>query len=148
MHFDDLSVYNYYVYTPLEEVRCIGWIDSRHPYTRGSVPESAVQKLELVTVHRNSDFDAHVNILRGTHPCNFCMNDITISHNEQQYFLGNSEIWIPYESGWLAAPSLVSHYMRHHDYSPPSVFLRAIQELDINAPYRAQGIYERLIANR
>lgn len=148
MFIGDLSIYSYRLPFPLEDVRCVGWLDSEHEYPTGRPPDWLTEKLESIALRRDSDFDAHVNVVRGIHPCNFCGRDVELISGGQRTPLGMSEIWLPNGSGWLAAPSLVIHYITDHGYLPPSAFVQAVSALRTGNRYLGQEVYDRLVGER
>jgi len=121
----------------------IGWIDASHDYPIGRPDNEVICRLRTLIKTRTETFDLHVNPVRGIHPCNLCGNDIQL---DGKTILGMSEIWIPSNGIWLAAPSLVVHYMEYHSYIPPSVFCSSILELDSSMPVMCQAEYDRLIS--
>lgn len=148
MFIEDLSVYQYRLPFSLEGVRCVGWLDSEHQFTIGLVPDRLTDKLESIASLRSSTFDVHVNVVRGIHPCNLCGTEIELVSGGQRTPLGMSEIWLPSHPGWLAAPSLVIHYIAAHGYLPPSDFVRAVLALSTGDHFLGQEVYDRLVQER
>ena len=147
MHFDDLTAYRYYLPFELLEVRNIGWLDASHPYSIGEISNNFVSKMHEIICARRSDFDAHVNVIRGIHPCNLCGEEcIEIPCTNSKVLLGMSEIWIPTSNGYFASPSMVLHYIEAHGYAPPGVFIGAAMAFDLHQPFNAQVIYDKIIA--
>jgi hypothetical protein len=145
---EDLSAYQYRLPFPLEDVRCVGWLDSEHQYETGRAPGWLTEKLESIMLRRDSAFDAHVNVVRGIHPCKLCGRDVELTSGGRRTPLGMSEIWLPSDPGWLAAPSLVIHYVKDHGYLPPSAFVRAVGALDAGGGFLGQEVYDRLVGER
>jgi hypothetical protein len=145
---EDLSAYQYRLPFPLEGVRCVGWLDTEHKHETGRPPDWLTEKLELIVLRRSSTFDAHVNVVRGIHPCNFCGRDVELTSGGQRTPLGMSETWLPSDSGWLAAPSLLIHYITGHGYLPPPAFGRAVWALNTEGRFLGQEIYDRLVGER
>lgn len=148
MNAQDLSVYEYRLPFPLEAVRCVGWLSTQHPCEMGAPASGLIEKLEAVIGHRSEDFDAHVNVVRGIHPCNFCDREIEFFPGAKRAFLGMSEIWIRSQSGWFASPSLVLHYITDHGYLPPMVFVQAVMELRTEDRFIGQEVYDRMVSER
>lgn len=149
MYFQDLSTYSYHLSFPLEGVRCVGWLDADHEYAIGHSPEWLAEQLRLFTQHRSQTFDVHVNVMRGIHPCNLCGERIQIiTKDGRSQPLGMSEIWIPCNPGWFAAPSLVIHYIEEHRYMPPSTFMEAVQSLRTDRSFLGQDVYDRLLREK
>jgi hypothetical protein len=148
MHIHDLSAYQYRIPFHLQAVRCVGWLDAEHPYETGQLPVGFIGKLEEIIQHRSETFDPHVNVVRGIHPCNLCRRDIEVISGGRKTMLGMSEIWLPGDSGWLASPSLVIHYISEHGYFPPPVFLQVVGQLSIADRFLAQEVYDRLVGEQ
>lgn len=145
MYFPDLSVYNYHVWSPLKSVRCVGWLDAEHPYTTGDPPSWFNERLETIFLHRTQAFDAHVNVMRGIHLCNLCRSEFALFSEGKRHPLGMAEIWLPDGPRWLAAPSLVLHYVKAHGYMPPLPFIEAVQTISTDDEFLAQHVYDRLL---
>jgi hypothetical protein len=145
VYIQDLSIYRYHLPFPLQGVQCVGWLDSEHPYERGDRPVGLAEKLQEIIQHRTNAFDAHVNAMRGIHPCNFCGTDVELITGRRPKLLGLSEIWVPNDFGWLASPSLILHYITDHEYLPPSTFVQAVMDLSTKDCFLGQAVYDRLI---
>lgn len=141
-------MYRYRLPFPLQGVRCVGWLDSEHPYESGHSPVGIAEKLEEIIQHRSDVFDVHVNVVRGIHPCNFCGKDVKLFASRRETLLGMSEIWVPDNSGWLASPSLIVHYITDHGYLPPSNFVQAVRDLSTRDRFLGQEVYDRLISEK
>jgi hypothetical protein len=147
MYFADLTPYCYRLPFSLHSVECVGWLDSLHPYAQGRVLADVVERLSAIIQRRNSIFDAHVNVVRGVHPCNFCGDDVSIvDHSGRRALLGISELRLPFQAGYVAAPSLVLHYIAEHHYCPPDSFVRAIFDVSLDKPFSGQSVYDDLVA--
>lgn len=149
MHFEDLTAYRYYLPFELSGVRNVGWLDASHPYPTGEVSESLVCKLREIVCARHSIADAHVNLVRGIHPCNLCGEErVEISCANAKVLLGMSEIWLPESERYFASPSLVLHYIERHGYVPPKEFSAAVMAFDLQQSFNAQQIYDELVARQ
>jgi hypothetical protein len=148
MHFEDLSPYCYFLKSGLHNVLNVGWLDASHSFNIGAASPSFVSTLRAIVAELHPDVDVHVNRMRGIHPCNLCgeENLPLIDYRGRKYNLGMSEIWIPGDGLWYAAPSMVLHYIEAHDYLPPNEFIAAVEGMDTNAAYTAQDHYHRLMA--
>src|SRR5258708_610076 len=132
MYFPEMVTYNYRLPFYLNDVQCVGWIDSAHDFDKGEDQRSLVERLERLVRIPSSTFGVHVNIVRGIHPCNFCRKDIGLANsNGVATMLGMSEIWIPSRTNYLGAPSLILHYISEHGYRPPDSFAQSVFALDI-----------------
>lgn len=146
MYFPDLSPYQYYLKSPVETVRNVGWLDADKPYSVGVVSEQVLIKLEDL-ICSTVPVDVHVNRLRGHVPCPLC-GDGPMTTASGAGELGASKIWIPALSprGHYAAPSLVYHYIRDHHYHPPADFIEAVMAFDLATSYSAQEVYLSTVA--
>ncbi|WP_163390442.1 hypothetical protein [Enterovibrio norvegicus] len=143
MFYEDLSHYCYYLKTPVETVRNVGWLEKDQPYKTGKVLDGFLSKLSNIILG-NDSVDAQVNRIRSAHPC--ALSDcgaLEIEVNGRRCSLGAAEIWVPSKdgSGFFAAPSMVYHYVEKHSYSPPQDFVSAVMNFDLSMPYKAQDIY-------
>jgi len=139
--FPDLGAYSYYTTAALPRVKAVGWLDCAHPFTTGPIPKDALEKLKLVIIG-NEGVDAHVNPIRGIHPCNLCRID---DFPNSELRIGSSEIWIPDgQKGFYASPSMIYHYIVEHRYLPPQVFIDALEQFDVHSKFDAQAEYVKL----
>lgn len=147
MYFQDLSAYRYYLQSNLSQVLNVGWIDSGHSFGLGEAAPQFVRKLAALIAEKHPDVDVHVNRLQGIHACNLCGEQrIPLEdYRGRQHFLGMSEIWIPADGLWYAAPSMVLHYIETHRYLPPSGFVEAVERMSVTDAYNAQDVYDRLV---
>jgi hypothetical protein len=143
----DLLPYCLRLKQPLDCVRFVGWLGPQIVYSTGDAPAKFVDALRRVTLHQTDEFDAHVNLVRGIRPCSFCLEDIYYPSPDRKHpkLLGISELWIPYDGGWLAAPSMILHYVEFHHYLPPGEFIAGVMELDLSKPYSGQEVYDTLM---
>ena len=67
---------------------------------------------------------------RGIHACDLCWAPpCTFVHRDERRLLGTGEIRVFAPNGDIfAAPNLIFHYMRDHDYLPPPAFVEALEE--------------------
>jgi hypothetical protein len=135
MHMPDLSEYKYSNRFPLPGVLAVGWLSLTHPFQHGIVPVSLVEKLQVLAVTRS------VNQMRGFHICEFCASpELPISMNGVERFLGSAEIWIPGSNVLLAAPDMIVHYVRDHEYRPPELYLQALEAVDLSKWHPSKDI--------
>lgn len=111
-YFADLSPYTYFESSvPMVN---IGWLDPPHSFPVGEAPERFADALWLLG-------DEPENVARGFHVCGYCQSGF------DQNFLGTGEIHAVGADGVrYAAPRLVAHYVAHHGYLPPRVFVDAV----------------------
>ena len=72
-----------------------------------------------------------INQMRGFHYCELCdQEEIVIASAGRRRLLGSAEIWVTGPDGVVyAAPDLVIHYIREHEYLPPTQFNGMAQDL-------------------
>lgn len=140
-HFPDLDPYAYP--RPYEDgvhagVVHVGWLDGIHPFPKGPVAPSLIEKMKLLAANP-------VELYRGRHICELCVepadvvktfvpgmgklidpNSSWLRWAEQRW--GNGEIRVAGEGVIYAAPVLVVHYVEEHGYLPPAQFLKAVEE--------------------
>jgi hypothetical protein len=144
MYFEDLTFYSYYKKEPFRNVLNVGWLDAAHKYAVKEPNTDFIKKLANLVANEDG-CNAHVNKIRGLHPCNICGKDVvTETVFGQPILLGASEIWVPFESGWYASPSMVLHYVFEHHYGPPDQFIDAVSKMDLDVKYCGQDIYDKL----
>lgn len=145
MYFKDLTPYSYYLSSAFDQVLNIGWLDCEHDYPIGEVPLEFVANLRRA-LGGGSKVKSEVNLIRGVHPCNFCGSDQLVDPYSK---IGSCEIWIPGENGKIyASPSQIVHYVEAHGYLPPKEFVDAVMNLDFEAVFDGQAIYDKLIGER
>ena len=111
-HFADLSPHTYSTVAQRDSVLNVGWLCSSEPYETGVTSEAFHDALaELVA--------RPVILHRGAHMCNLANCTDRTTGNGQIRVLGNDGIW-------YSAPTLVHHYVTHHDYMPPDAFISAV----------------------
>ncbi len=130
-YYTDLSPYEYIKSKAKDKILNIGWLDKEHIFAKGKVDCSL---LELIfCLCRRS-----VNKTRGYHLCPFCSDPsfgFTVEIKKEKIVLGSAEIWVKGEDGKIyAAPNLIYHYIRDHNYLPPNEFLLAIKRGEIVDP--------------
>jgi hypothetical protein len=114
LFFQDMSPYVYLCDEPLPNVYNVGWLDTDHPFPRGTVSERFLSNLQqhCKTLVRHT---------RGPFPCPFCDWTGLIE-------CGSAEVWIKgKENVVFAAPSLIYHYITSHGYRPPQEFIDAVE---------------------
>ena len=68
----------------------------------------------------------------GWHTCDLCTapfdGPIEVTYQGQTVRMGISNLFIPDGNQTFASPSLIAHYIQKHEYYPPEVFLRAVDQ--------------------
>jgi hypothetical protein len=137
----------YYLKTPVDSVKNIGWLDSNRKYSVGKVAPDFLPKLGSIIIG-TAKCNAQVNRMRSTSPCRLSDCDIQeIECHGSKECLGASEVWVPLGDNGMfyAAPSMVYHYIEEHDYLPPEGFISAVMGFDLEQEFNAQDIYLDLI---
>lgn len=122
--FPDLSKYAYGSDGGASEDVNIGWLAAEHEFTRGAVAAEVVDAL-LTCCTRP------VRLYRGMHSCDLCEVPLFWMRFDGPFgrdvSIGNGEIRVCGSDGrWYAAPTLVAHYVAHHEYLPPHAFCDAV----------------------
>ncbi|KRD58285.1 hypothetical protein ASE40_18300 [Flavobacterium sp. Root935] len=127
----------YYSKLHFENALNIGWINETNTFIKGKTPDLFLQKLEEYILEP-------FNTTRGYLKCDLCKSDsFKISILNQDINLGFSEIRVISEDGKqrFAAPDMIYHYIKDHNYSPPIEFIEAV----INGPKPNSKKYQRFI---
>ena len=117
MYIPDLSPQNY---SNIEDrtILSVGWLGSGEKYCTGEVSEDFIEKLKSLCDHP-------INLYRGFHNCEFCLN--TESNRREWAKIGNGEIRIMSDEGiWYVAPKMIHHYVMVHNYRPPIEFVNCV----------------------
>jgi len=126
-YFRDLTPYSYYhdcCAAPEDRVLNVGWLSESVDFKKGRLDGRLLEKLLRLC-------NRPVNQMRGLHACPFCGKfPIRIPFGDKEILLGSAEIRVPGGKGIVfAAPTLIYHYIRDHDYMPPDDFVNAIAVL-------------------
>ena len=115
MYYQDLSPYEYG--SSGKNLLNIGWLEAGHEFSIGDFPE----KKELLKKLNSMKISYRC---RGFHCCDFCVMPRGSGSDgmERSDNYGNGE----YRIGKFAAPALIIHYIRVHDYKPPQEFINAV----------------------
>jgi hypothetical protein len=138
-YFADLSAYSYRRETRYAALN-VGWLDRAHAFPQEQPSEQLLDILWMFVC-------SPVNQTRGLHRCELCPRDGVRSnlahHNGEQRLLGSAEIRAFAIDGTIyAAPTLVFHFVRQHQYTPPPEFVRALFE----GPAPSTAAYAALIS--
>lgn len=109
--FADLTPHTYAATAGLEILN-IGWLDEGQPFPTFPTSEAFRNALLELCEH---PIIKH----RGFHGCWFCRGKRKATGNGQIRVLGKSGIW-------YAAPTMVHHYVTHHEYCPPADFIDTV----------------------
>ena len=118
-YFEDLSRYSYFRDGGEKNV---GWLDAEKPFEKGKVCPKFIKNLEAIS-------RVSVHATRGLYFCNICRDETFVLHdmNGKKIFLGEAEIRVFSNCGMaFAAPNLLLHYIKSHNYLPPKEFVDAV----------------------
>jgi hypothetical protein len=122
-YFADLSDYEYHTFEP-PGIKNVGWLASGHEFPKAEPTEELLDKLWAFCSSR-----PRCTQTRGIHPCPFCSDKgpNVAERNGEQLGLGTAEIRVFSRDGQIyAAPTLIYHYVKSHNYSPPAEFIQAL----------------------
>jgi hypothetical protein len=135
-HLADLTPYTYHPETVPAGVICraVGWLERGHPFPTGSAPEGFVERLgRLCRDERRAAMRGFHLCDLGGHPAPSADQDpdiplpTRVDVDGTSVLLGSAEVRVVAADGtWLAAPSLVHHYVTDHGYLPPAPFVEAV----------------------
>ena len=128
MHFPDLSEYRYGLTFSVPNVLNIGSLEGGHSFPTGAKLQRALQNR-----------DAHVRLFLGYH---FCTID---DHADGEIEPCHSELWVSGRGMWYSTPALIVHYIRVHQYQPPTEFIDAVESMNEEDPFVPGKDCERLI---
>lgn len=118
----ELSPYDYVDDSKNNKVFNIGWLENGYQFNTKRAVESVLEILwEFCLIS--------ITQTRGLHECDLCKNPTTIveKRNGVSLALGSAEIRVFGENGTVyAAPNLIYHYVKEHNYAPPEEFIRAL----------------------
>jgi len=122
-YYEDLSEYSYHsgmFYR--SKTRNIGWLGMGYKFEQAEPSDELLEKLWLFC-------KISVAQMRGIHECEFCRDDSYYAErNGEMLLLGTSEIRVFSGGEIYAAPTLIYHYVKSHNYRPPDEFIRALKE--------------------
>src|SRR5262245_33140004 len=117
----------------------VGWLDSVHAYPTGPAPDGFLDQLKLFCLTPNIGS-------MGIHECEFCpalSSTITISEGATKHRLGSCIIEVfGADNTIYAAPDLIYHYVRDHQYRPPELFIESVLHgpAPLSRKYRARRL--------
>jgi hypothetical protein len=99
-----------------DHVRAVGWLSSRQPYTRATVPTDFLARLrEFVQLSSASADALYFPAFAGLHTCEFCGKD----HDSRNFGVPSGDLL-------FVAPAMIAHYIEQHGYCPPMEFISAV----------------------
>ena len=150
--FPDLSPYTYFSVDHFsvdrgQRMLNVGWLGGSEAFATGPFPADL---LACVLVLCRSS----VNCTHGFHECELCPptgdGSLLVGLGGARVALGNGEIHVQDDNGIAyAAPTLIYHYIRDHDYGPPHEFTEALRALCTRrsaAPLTKRQSYEAAVS--
>lgn len=136
-YFEDLSRYTFdRTASGIARARNVGWLGANHDFPKAH-PRAAL--LDAIW-----DYCSILVVpTRGIHGCELCVSPpISFVRHDTRLLLGSGEIRV-FDStgGSFAAPNLVYHYIRDHQYRPLEEFLDAV----LNGPRPGGEEYQDLL---
>lgn len=99
-------------------IRAVGWLESSHPFSRGSVdPEFSRRLVGLV------ERPLFGTMMLGIHYCSLCDAEDRIGPDSRS---SQAELLVPVLDCVYEAPTWIGHYVLAHCYKPPEEFIRAV----------------------
>jgi hypothetical protein len=121
-YFKDQTFYSYTKDGAIWGLQNVGWLDADHPFETKEPSEEFLDALWQF---------CHVAAepARGGHSCEICKHKNF--HKEDRHgeslYLGGAQIRVFTTSGNMyAAPNLIYHYVRKHQYDPPDDFIDGV----------------------
>ena len=144
MYYPDLTPYEYCYdeNSSKQTLLNIGWLDELHSYPKGNVDENILKKIGLICKRK-------VQATRGPHQCQFCNNSsfgMSVEIEGELVPLGCAEIRVKGGNNvTYAAPDLIYHYIKDHNYLPPKEFLDAVEQTIIDPPSFMSRLKKRIL---
>ena len=142
MYYPDLTPYEYSKDNNTDKLLNIGWLDEEHSFPTGKVEERILDQIKKLCIPA-------INVMRGFHQCQFCLDHpmgIKIYVKGKEFYLGCAEIRVKGALGkTYAAPNLIYHYIKDHNYLPPKEFLDAVEQTIIDPPSFMSRLKKRIL---
>jgi hypothetical protein len=119
----------------------VGWVDHRHPPSRGIVKPAFVSRLVELLVNPWQPAQT-----LGWHDCTFCRltrGPTSFEYGGAKVSIGTSNLFVPGRGCVYIAPSLILHFMDSHGYAPPAEFIKAV----LGCPPMRSAEYHRALAS-
>lgn len=126
MYYEDLTPYEYFA---KDLVKClnVGWLEKGKYFPVGKPSKEFLERLDDYEEKRYYQ-------TKGLHSCQFCEENVH-SSNEIRVVGKDGKVY--------ASPRLIFHYVKTHDYLPPSEFIEAV----LNGPRPRTEEYENAVKN-
>ena len=106
-------------------ILAIGWLDSKHPYARGTVEIEFFRKLIRLIAHPLPTSATNL----GFHVCELCRftgGGDSVFEGAKISSRSKRTIYVPGNQALYCAPELIAHYVDSHEYKPPEEFVSAV----------------------
>lgn len=100
-------------------IRAIGWLESPHPFNRGSVDPDFCERLMALI-----EWPVFGLWELGMHWCSLCAAEGRIGPDNRS---SQAVLLVPASKCVYEAPIWIGHYVLGHSYQPPDEFCRAVQ---------------------
>jgi hypothetical protein len=109
-------------------LRQVGYLSGAHSFVTGMTSEAFFDRLVGLEEHPflfacgyyNCDIRRCGRNPRSLEP------QPSLRYKDRTLFLGDTDIYVPGEEVVYVAPSLILHYIQHHQYQPPSCFVEGV----------------------
>ena len=125
--------------TATGRVISVGYLAPGHSFTTGMTSEAFFDRLVAMVEHP-------LGAWCGFHTCDLGLCRLRQPQEQPQFRykgrvigIGSTDIFVPGDEVVYMAPSLILHYIRDHEYLPPSCFLKAVLDCPepLSQEYRA-----------
>jgi hypothetical protein len=114
--------------TGIGRLKYVGYLSGEHSFITGIPFESFFDRLVGLEEHpfwfSCGDHNCDIGGCRPTKKSQ--VPQPTLHYRGRTLFLGDTDIYVPGEEVVYIAPSLILHYIQHHQYQPPSCFVEAV----------------------
>ena len=109
-------------------LKYVGYLSGKQSFVTGMTSETFFDRLVVLEEHP-------FLFACGYHNCDIggCRRNPksyepqpSLRYKDRTLFLGDTDIYVPGEDVVYVAPSLILHYIQHHQYQPPSCFVEAV----------------------
>jgi hypothetical protein len=125
-YYPDLEPCTYFedtgaLYGASRSLLSVGWLEPPHPFTKGPVDPSVLQRLDRMLKTRSALRVGSV----GLYECQLCGIGLQFAP-DIQVAACNMNSFVPGDGFLYMFPNLITHYMRVHGYAPPAEFCEAV----------------------
>lgn len=122
MRYPDFSKYSWCLGLSGEKIVNIGWLSESSSYNKGRLDSDSYNIIHRLCLKPSIVF-------RHFEYCQICNSGkiFEIQNNSKVYF-GNGEVRVFFRDTIFASPSLISHYIKVHNYLPPLEYIEAVNQ--------------------